>query len=65
MDELIHARFVPITPFAAVNPSIAFDEVVNLRREESMRLGYRVVVCSGGWDRSRLIAYVKEHPCSA
>ncbi|GAB1821796.1 DUF6807 domain-containing protein [Herbidospora sp. RD11066] len=57
--------FVRTTPFAAVNPSIAFDEVVNLPRGESMRLGYRVVVCSGGWDRSRLAAYVKEHPCSA
>ncbi len=57
--------FVRTTPFAAVNPSITFDGIVNLPRGESMRLGCRVVVCSGGWDRSRLAAYVKEHPCSA
>ncbi|NAS21541.1 oxidoreductase [Herbidospora sp. NEAU-GS84] len=57
--------FVRTTPFAAVNPSIAFDEIVNLPPGESMRLGYRVVVCSGAWDRPRLVAYVKEHACSA
>ncbi|MCC5578838.1 PmoA family protein [Microtetraspora sp. AC03309] len=53
--------FVRTTPFAAVNPSIAFDREVRLGHGETLSLGYRVVVATGAWDRDRLETYVKEH----
>ncbi|GAA0441921.1 hypothetical protein Acor_05910 [Acrocarpospora corrugata] len=56
--------FVRTTPFAAVNPSIAFDRERELPPGETLSLRYRVVVATGAWDRARLKAYVGEHPCS-
>ncbi|WP_214108447.1 PmoA family protein [Acrocarpospora catenulata] len=55
--------FVRNTPFAAVNPSIAFDEELVLPAGGTLSLRYRVVVGCGAWDRARLEAYAKEHPC--
>ncbi|GAA3022882.1 PmoA family protein [Streptosporangium longisporum] len=57
--------FVRTTPFAAVNPSIAFHEPLLLPPGDTLRLRYRVTVATGAWDRDRLEAYVKEHPWPA
>ncbi|MEZ0076147.1 PmoA family protein [Planotetraspora sp. GP83] len=54
--------FVRTTPFAAVNPSIAFDEEVRLAPGDTLSLAYRVVVADGRWSRDRLESYVNEHP---
>ncbi|WP_329083528.1 MULTISPECIES: PmoA family protein [unclassified Streptosporangium] len=54
--------FVRTTPFAAVNPSIAFHRELVLPPGATLRLGYRMVVATGAWDRPRLEAYVGEHP---
>jgi hypothetical protein len=53
--------FVRTTPFAAVNPSIAFDEEVRLSPGDTLTLSYRVVVADGAWDRARLESYVEGH----
>ncbi len=53
--------FVRSTPFAAVNPSLAFHEEVELPPGDTMTRRYRVVVADGAWDRSRLESYLKEH----
>ncbi len=54
--------FVRTTPFAAVNPSLAFFEEVELPPGGTARHRYRVVVADGAWDRDRLSAYVRAHP---
>ncbi|MFJ2033334.1 PmoA family protein [Streptosporangium sp. NPDC087985] len=54
--------FVRTTPFAAVNPSIAFSDELVLPPCGTLDLHYRVVVADGAWDRDRLESYVKEHP---
>jgi hypothetical protein len=54
--------FVRNEPFAAVNPSFAFFETVDLAAGGTLRLRYRVVVASGSWDRSRVESYLAEHP---
>lgn len=54
--------FVRSTPFAAVNPSFAFHDTVELPPGESLTLRYRLVVASGEWDREHLESYVEVHP---
>lgn len=54
--------FVRSTPFAAVNPSFAFFDTVEVASGESLTLRYRLVVASGDWDRERLESYVEAHP---
>jgi hypothetical protein len=54
--------FVRSTPFAAVNPSFAFHDTVELAPGEALTLRYRLVIASGEWDRSRLESYVETHP---
>ncbi|WP_053731487.1 PmoA family protein [Nocardia sp. NRRL S-836] len=54
--------FVRSTPFAAVNPSFAFFDTVDVAPGEALRLRYRLVVANGEWDRERLESYVEEHP---
>ncbi|MGZ3145759.1 DUF6807 family protein [Lentzea chajnantorensis] len=53
--------FVRSTPFAAVNPSFAFFDTVEVPSGESLHLRHRLVVATGGWDRGRLESYVEEH----
>ncbi|MFS8097589.1 PmoA family protein [Lentzea alba] len=54
--------FVRSSPFAAVNPSFAFHDTVELPPGEELSLRYRLVVGSGAWDRDRLESYVEAHP---
>lgn len=54
--------FVRTTPFAAVNPSLAFFEEVELPPGETWSHRYRVVVADGAWSGGRLEAYVRAHP---
>lgn len=54
--------FVRSTPFAAVNPSFAFHETVELPAGADLSLRYRLVVGNGEWSRDRLESYVEEHP---
>ncbi|MFD4643483.1 PmoA family protein [Lentzea sp. NPDC058436] len=54
--------FVRSTPFAAVNPSFAFHETVELPAGEDLRLRYRLVIGNGEWTRDQLESYVEEHP---
>ncbi|MDX3661724.1 PmoA family protein [Streptomyces sp. ID05-26A] len=53
--------FVRSTPFAAVNPSFAFHDTVELPPGETLSLRYRLVVATGDWERERLESYVEEH----
>ncbi|WP_237047882.1 PmoA family protein [Lentzea guizhouensis] len=53
--------FVRSTPFAAVNPSFAFFDTVEVAPGAELHLRYRLVVATGGWDRARLESYVEEH----
>ena len=50
------------TPFAAVNPSFAFFDTVEVAAGESLSLRYRLVVATGEWDREHLESYVEAHP---
>jgi hypothetical protein len=54
--------FVRSTPFAAVNPSFAFFDTVEVAAGESLSLRYRLVVATGEWDREHLESYVEAHP---
>ncbi|MFC3890223.1 PmoA family protein [Lentzea rhizosphaerae] len=54
--------FVRSTPFAAVNPSFAFFDTVEVAAGESLSLRYRLVVACGEWDREHLESYVEAHP---
>ncbi|MET9633333.1 PmoA family protein [Lentzea sp. NPDC006480] len=54
--------FVRSTPFAAVNPSFAFHDTVEVAPGESLSLRYRLVVADGAWDRDQLESYVEAHP---
>jgi hypothetical protein len=54
--------FVRSTPFAAVNPSFAFHDTVELAPGEALTLRYRLVIASGEWDRDQLESYVETHP---
>jgi hypothetical protein len=53
--------FVRSDPFAAVNPSLAFDREVVLYPGGTWTLRYRIVVADGAWSRDRLETYVKDH----
>lgn len=54
--------FVRSTPFAAVNPSFAFFDTVEVAAGEALSLRYRLVVACGEWDREHLESYVEAHP---
>jgi hypothetical protein len=54
--------FVRSTPFAAVNPSFAFHETLELAPRKALSLRYRLVVGNGEWSRDRLEAHVEDHP---
>jgi hypothetical protein len=54
--------FVRNTPFAAVNPSLAFDKEVTLPHGETLDVRYRIVVADAAWDRDRLERYAETHP---
>jgi hypothetical protein len=54
--------FVRSTPFAAVNPSFAFFDTVEVAAGEALSLRYRLVVATGEWDREHLESYVEAHP---
>jgi hypothetical protein len=54
--------FVRSTPFAAVNPSFAFFDTVEVAPGETLTLRYRLVVATGEWDREHLESYVEAHP---
>jgi hypothetical protein len=54
--------FVRSTPFAAVNPSLAFHEATVLAPDDVLRLRYRVVIADGAWDEARITDYLAEHP---
>ncbi|WP_030478624.1 PmoA family protein [Lentzea albidocapillata] len=54
--------FVRSTPFAAVNPSFAFHDTVELAPGDALNLRYRLVVANGEWDAAQLESYVEEHP---
>jgi hypothetical protein len=63
-DDPYHGSrwFVRSTPFAAVNPSLAFAKEFVLPPDETLQLRYRIVIADGTWDRERLETYAKEHP---
>jgi hypothetical protein len=52
--------FVRATPFAAVNPSLAFHEEVPLPPGENLSVAYRVVIADGAWSRERVESYMEE-----
>ena len=54
--------FVRSEPFAAVNPSLAFFESLELPAGETLRLRYRLVIADGEWDHTRIEEYVGGHP---
>jgi hypothetical protein len=54
--------FVRNTPFAAVNPSFAFFDTVELAAGDTLSLRYRVVVADGAWGRERLESYAEGQP---
>ena len=50
--------FVRSTPFAAVNPSLAFFEGLELAPGETLARSYRVTIADGAWDRERIDAQI-------
>jgi hypothetical protein len=54
--------FVRGEPFAAVNPSLAFHEALELPADEMLRLRYRLVIADGNWDHARIGEYLERHP---
>ena len=54
--------FVRSEPFAAVNPSLAFFDSLELPADATLRLRYRVVIADGAWDHARIEAYLEAHP---
>ncbi|GAA3678197.1 PmoA family protein [Lentzea roselyniae] len=54
--------FVRTTLFAAVNPSFAFFDTVELPSGESLTLRYRLVIANGEWGREHVESYVEKHP---
>jgi hypothetical protein len=50
--------FVRSEPFAAVNPSLAYYETLELGPDETLRMRYRLVVADGDWDHSRIEEHV-------
>jgi hypothetical protein len=54
--------FVRNTPFAAVNPSFAFFDTVELAPSDTLHQHYRITIANGAWTRDQLESYVEEHP---
>ncbi|WP_326851670.1 DUF6807 family protein [Actinocrinis sp.] len=54
--------FVRSEPFAAVNPSLAFFDSLELPADQTLRLRYRVAIADGVWDHARIEAYLEAHP---
>lgn len=52
--------FVRSEPFAAVNPSLAFHQGLDLQPDETLARSYRVTVADGAWDRERVEAHLRE-----
>lgn len=52
--------FVRSEPFAAVNPSLAFHEALELPADETLARSYRITVADGVWDRKRIEAHLAE-----
>ncbi len=56
------AWFVRSEPFAAVNPSLAFFDALELPADETLRLKYRLTIADGQWDHARIEQYLEAHP---
>ncbi|GAA1695725.1 DUF6807 domain-containing protein [Fodinicola feengrottensis] len=56
--------FVRTEPFPIANPSLAFDQEIELRPGAVLERGWRVVVRAGGWDRDGIEDYRKAFPLS-
>ncbi|MFB6984969.1 PmoA family protein [Streptomyces sp. NPDC056304] len=54
--------FVRNEPFAAVAPSFAFYDELELAPGDTLSRRYRVTVADGAWDRERIAEYLAEHP---
>jgi methane monooxygenase PmoA-like len=54
--------FVRTTPYAVVNPSLAFYRPAGLADGDVLRLRYRLVVADGTWDHTRIEEHVAAHP---
>jgi hypothetical protein len=54
--------FVRTEPFAIANPSLAFDQEIELPPGDVLRRSWRVVVRAGGWDRDGIEEYRKAFP---
>ncbi|MGH6653586.1 MAG: PmoA family protein [Actinocrinis sp.] len=54
--------FVRSEPFAAVNPSLAFFDALELPADQTLRLKYRLVIADGDWDHTRIERYLEAHP---
>jgi hypothetical protein len=54
--------FVRTKLFAAVNPSFAFFDTLELPSGEALTLRYRLVIANGEWDRDHVESYVEKHP---
>ena len=54
--------FVRNEPFAAVAPSWAFFEELELAPGDTLRRRYRVVVADGAWRREEIAGYLDTHP---
>jgi len=54
--------FVRNEPFAAVAPSWAFFEELELPPGETLSRRYRVIVADGAWERDDIAKYLEEHP---
>jgi hypothetical protein len=54
--------FVRSEPFAAVNPSLAFHEGLDLPPDETLARTYRITIADGAWDRERIETYLTEQP---
>ncbi|MGW1540596.1 DUF6807 domain-containing protein [Streptomyces sp. NPDC002309] len=54
--------FVRNEPFAAVAPSWAFHDELELASGATLTRRYRVVVADGAWERDEIAAYLEAHP---
>ncbi|MFD7709108.1 PmoA family protein [Streptomyces sp. NPDC059786] len=54
--------FVRNEPFAAVAPSLAFFDELELLPGDTLTRRYRVVVADGAWEREEIAKYLEEHP---
>ncbi|HWG23967.1 PmoA family protein [Actinospica sp.] len=50
--------FVRSEPFAAVNPSLAYYQGLDLPADETLTRSYRVTIADGAWDRARVEAHL-------